>query len=167
VEQARQLLSQGDADGALALLHAAKAGDPGNSNVDIAMAQAQAAAGNADKALEILEQLPLDARDDPRVKQLQGLLDFEALVATAPPEAELEQRLRENPDDSEARHLLAARKVLREDYEPALELLLELMRRDRGYGNDAARKAMVALFDLLGEDPRVPRYRSRMMNLLY
>lgn len=167
VEQAQQLLLQGDAAGALQLLEKAKVEDPANSKVDIALAQAYAAAGNAGRALEILDKLPLDAQDDPQVKRLRGLLGFEALVASAPSEAELEQRLEQNPDDSEARHLLAARKVLKQDYESALELLLELMRRDRKYGEDAARKAMVALFDLLGDDPLVPRYRSRMMNLLY
>ena len=167
VEQARQLLLQGDAEGALDLLEQAKAGDPTNPNVDIALAQAQAAAGNGEKAMEILERLPLDAQDDPQVKTLKGLLFFENLLASAPSESELEQRLEENASDSEARYLLAAHKAVKQDYEGALELLLELMRKDRAYGDDAARKAMLKLFDLLGEDPLVQKYRSRMMNLLY
>ncbi len=167
VEQARQLLLQGDAKGALDLLEQAKAGDPTNPNVDVALAQAQAAAGNGEKAMEILERLPLDAQDDPQVKTLKGLLFFENLLASAPPESELEQRLEEDASDSEARYLLAAHKAVKQDYESALEGLLELMRKDRAYGDDAARKAMLRLFDLLGEDPLVQKYRSRMMNLLY
>jgi|AMFO01.1.fsa_nt_gi thioredoxin len=167
VEQARALLLQGDAEGALKILEVAKAEDPGNPNVDIALAQAKAAAGDAGSALEILDRLPLDAQDKPEVQRLKGMLHFEALAAGAPDAATLATRLERNADDHEARRLLAARKVLAEDYEGALELLLELMRRDRKFGDDAARKDMVAVFDLLGEDPLVPRYRSRMMNLLY
>ena len=167
VEQARQLLLQGDARGALELLEGAKAGDPDNVNVDIVLAQAHAAAGDTDRAMEILERLPLDAQDDAQVKTLKGLLFFENLLASAPAEKELEQRLEENNGDSEARYLLAAHKVVKQDYESALELLLELMRKDRNYGDDAARKAILKIFDLLGDDPLVARYRGRMMNLLY
>jgi len=158
---------KGNAKVALDLLQEAKAGDPDNPNVDIALAQAHAAAGDTDSAMKILERLPLDAQDDAQVKTLKGLLFFENLLASAPAEEELEQRLEENSGDSEARYLLAAHKVVKQDYESALELLLELMRKDRNYGDDAARKAILRVFDLLGEDPLVHKYRSRMMNLLY
>ncbi len=167
VEKARQLLLAGDADQALKILEAAKATDPINVNVDIALAQAHAANADAARALEIIEKLPLEAREKPEVKQIEGLLHFEKLAQQAPDEATLAQRLEQNPEDHEARHLLAARRVLHEDYEGALELLLELMRRDRKYGDDAARKDMVRIFELLGDDPLVARYRGRMMNLLY
>ncbi len=167
VEKARQLLLAGDADQALKILEATKATDPANVNVDIALAQAHAASGQPDRALEILQGLPLEAREKPEVQRLEGLLHFEALATDAPDESTLSRRLEQNPDDHEARRLLAARKVLQEDYAGALDLLLELMRKDRGYGDDAARKDMVRIFDLLGDDPLVPRYRSRMMNLLY
>ena len=167
VEQARARLLQGDAAGALQILEKAKVDDPTNGQVDIALAQAYAAAGNRERALEILDKLPLEVHDDPQAKRLKGLLEFEVLAAKAPDAETLARRLKENPDDSEARHLLAVRKVLNEEYAAALDLLLELMRKDRNYGDDAARKAMVAIFDLLGEDPLVPRYRSKMMNLIY
>jgi len=167
VERARSLLLQGDAEGALKILEAAKAADPTNVNIDIATAQAKAAVGDASAALGIIEKLPLEAQQKPEVQRLKGLLHFEAIASGNADPAELAARLEKNSDDHEARRRLAARKVLEEDYEAALELLLELMRRDRKFGDDAARRDMVAIFDLLGEDPLVSRYRSRMMNLLY
>ena len=167
VDQARELLLQGNSDAALELLERAKASDPGNVRVDIALAQAHAASGDAEQALEILDTLPLDAQDDAEVKRLKGVLHYESLLSSAPSEEELERRLAGDENDSEARHLLAAHKVVKQEYEGALELLLDLMRRDRNYGDDAARKEMLRIFDLLGEDPLVARYRSRMMNLLY
>ena len=41
------------------------------------------------------------------------------------------------------------------------------MQRDRQYGDDAARKALIKLFELLGNDPLVARYRGRMASLLH
>ena len=48
-----------------------------------------------------------------------------------------------------------------------MDLLLELMKKDREYGDDGGRKALVQVFDLLGNDPRVHDYRRRMASLLY
>lgn len=48
-----------------------------------------------------------------------------------------------------------------------MELLLQLMQQDRSYGDDAGRKGLLQVFDLLGDDPRVSRYRSRRASLLY
>ena len=80
---------------------------------------------------------------------------------------ELEARLDADEDDHEARFQLALRKVVEQDYDAAMELLLELMRRDRSYDDDAGRRGLLQVFELLGDDPRVSRYRSRMASLLY
>lgn len=165
VDQAEQLLLQGEVEDALKLLEQAKLADASNSNIDIALAQAYTAAGNAEKALEITDSLPADIQEKPEIRVLRGLLFFEQLLEGAPNDAELQQRLQHN--DSEARYLSAARDVVNQRYEEAMQQLLELMRKDRSYGDDAARKALLKLFDILGDDPRVPRYRSKMMSLIY
>jgi putative thioredoxin len=41
------------------------------------------------------------------------------------------------------------------------------MQTDRSYADDGARKALLRLFDLLGDDPLVARYRARLFNLLH
>jgi putative thioredoxin len=41
------------------------------------------------------------------------------------------------------------------------------MQKDRGFGDDAARTALLKLFDMLGDEPSVNRYRARMFNLLH
>ena len=167
VERARALLGQGQAEEALALLDAARQSDPDNPNIDIARAQTLAVLGRFDEAQAILDKLPLDQQDEPQVKALRAMLLFDRLAAEAPSPEELAKRLEADPDDNEARYLLAAHKVMARDHQGALDLLLELMRKDRRFRDDAARKAMVAIFDLLGDDPLVPRYRSKMMNLLF
>ena len=167
VAQARERLLEGDAEAAMQLLERARSEDPGNPRVTLAIAQAQAATGEVQAAEATLDALPLEEQEKPEVQRLRGHLHFESVVAQAPPAQALEARLAEHPEDSEARYQLAAHRVLAQDYEGAIRLLLELMQRDRGYGDDAARRALIRLFDLLGDDPLVARYRGRMFALLH
>ncbi len=167
VDQARQLLASGQADAAQALLQQAIDQDPANHRATLALAQAMAAQGQSADAEAALDALPLDQQHDPEVTALRSQLYFDGLLAQAPPEAELADRLAADPKDSEARLQFAVHRVLGGDYDAALEQLLTLMRDDRQYGDDAARKTLVRVFELLGDDPRVARYRGRMASLLY
>ena len=91
-----------------------------------------------------------------RARQLKVFEDELAEITTAT-----------DPDSPEALHRLALGKVLDQDYDAAMDLLLQLMRQDRSYGDDAGRRNLLKLFDLLGDDPRVGDYRRRMASLLY
>jgi putative thioredoxin len=63
---------------------------------------------------------------------------------------------------------LAALQVLAEDYPAALENFLELLRRDRKFNDDAGRKGLLAVFNLLNNQGElVSRYRHQMTRLLY
>lgn len=165
--QAQQALLAGDGDTALALLSQAKDEDPANSRIDIVLAQTLAALGDVTGAKAALDGLPADEQDKPEVQALRSHLDFEDQAADAADPETLKKRLAENENDSEARFQLAVHLVNAQQYDGALELLLELMRRDRSYEDDAARKTMIKIFDLIGDDPLAARYRSRMFNLLH
>ena len=167
VKKAREKLAAGDADAAIALLNQARAADPDNPRVVLALAGAQAAAGDVAAAEATLDGLPMNEQAKPEVAALRSHLYFEGQLAGAPPAAELEARLAADPGDSEARFRLALHKVVEQDYDTAIELLLELMKKDRGFGDDAGRSTLLKVFDLLGDDPRVGQYRRRMASLLY
>ena len=167
VQKAREKLAAGDADAAIALLTRARADDPDNPRVVLALAGAQAAAGDVAAAEATLDGLPVNEQAKPEVAALRSHLYFEGQLAGAPPAAELEARLAADPGDSEARFRLALHKVVEQDYDTAMELLLELMKKDRGFGDDAGRSTLLKVFDLLGDDPRVGQYRRRMASLLY
>lgn len=167
IHKAHALLSSGDADGAIALLLAARETDPGNSRVTMALARAQAASGDTAAAEATLDALPDAEKQKPEVVALRSHLYFEAQVAGVPAAAELEAALDANPEDHEALFRLGLRRVVDGDYDSAMALLLELMRRNRGFGEDAARRALLKVFELLGNDPRVGQYRRLMASLLH
>ncbi|WP_462320523.1 thioredoxin [Halochromatium sp.] len=168
LDQARQAMTNGDLTGAKTLIERAERDDPDNSRVFIAQVQLKAAEGDAEAALALLEHTPLDLANDPELSALRGRLSFSAAVSGAPPADALKAALEANPSDSEARYQLAAHQVLAGDNEAALENLLTLLKRDRQYGDDAARKGMVAIFDLLGGSSElVSRYRAKMLSSLY
>jgi len=167
IDKAHALLSSGDADGAIALLLAAREADPDNSRVTMALARAQAASGDTAAAEATLDALPDAEKRKPEVVALRSHLYFEAQVAGVPAAGELEAALDANPDDHEALFRLGLRRVVDGDYDSAMALLLELMRRNRGFGEDAARRALLKVFELLGNDPRVGQYRRLMASLLH
>jgi putative thioredoxin len=168
IARARRVLASGDAAGAGELLERARGIEPDNPRLIPAQAGVRAASGDYEGALALLERVPLEIADDPEVTTLRGRLHFAKATAEAPAEAVLTERLAADPGDSEARYLLAAHSAARGDYQAALDHLLTLMKRDRGYGDDAARKAMVMIFDLLGgEGPLVASYRPKMLSALY
>lgn len=166
--QAEQLLLQGDADNAGALIQQAAQADPGSPRVMLANARYLATVGKLDEAKQQLDALPEEEKSNPEVSAMLARLEFDNANADSPPPEELERRLQENPDDSEARHQLASHKIMQNDLEGALELLLVLMQKDREYGDDLARKDMLRIFDMLGgQGELVKRYRNRMFNFLH
>ncbi len=167
VADARERLADGDAESAIALLIAAREADPDNARVIVALAEARATTGDIDGAERALAGLPMSEQEKPAIVALRNRLFFHGQVAAAPDVAELEERLDADADDHEARFQLALRKAINEDYETALELLLTLMQKDREYGDDAGRRGLVKVFDVLGDDPLVSQYRRRMASLMY
>ncbi len=168
ITRANDLARQGRIDDAIRLAEKAKEADPRNLRTLIAYASLKAVAGETAEARTILDGLPESEREHPDVKGLRAQLLFDAVAETAPQAAELERRLSSDPANSEARYQLAAQLVMDGRYEQALEQLLLLLQKNRGYGDEAARKGMLAIFDILGGGGElVSRFRNRMFNVLH
>ena len=166
--QAEQLLLQGDAEAAGTLIQQAASMDPGGTRVMLANARYLAILGRLDEAEQQLQSLPREERDKPEVAAMLARLQFDRSSAGAAPPQVLEQRLEKDPRDCEALHQLAQHRIAENDFEGALELLLKLLQQDRNYGDEAARKDMLRIFELLGgQGELVKRYRNRMFNLLH
>ncbi len=164
---AAEQMEQGDLDAAAALLAEVRAESPDNTRLFPAEVRLALARGERDAAADLLEHTPIELVNDPEIAQLRGRLAFAEAAEQAPSVEACEKRLAADPNDSAARYALAARQVLAGDYQPALDHLLTLMQRDRTYGDDAGRRGMLMIFDLLGDDPLVTAYRVKLARLLY
>lgn len=174
IERALAALHTGQADQALQLLRAAVAEDTSYDRPKIELVRQLLAlpldGNNAERLAEsekLLGSLSAAKRADPEVAALRTRLQFLRVAASAPPLAQLEHALAGDPTNAEARYQLSAYKVLTGDYEPAMQQLLEVVRRDRRFGDDAGRKGLVDLFTLLGNnDPLVAKYRDLLSRAL-
>jgi putative thioredoxin len=102
-----------------------------------------------------------------RVSGLNAKLDLAQGAAAAPSEDVLRERIAADPNDLEARLQLAHLHVATQRYREALEELLEIVRRDRKFGGDAARKTMVKVFELLGNQGElVSEFRRKLASAM-
>lgn len=166
VQQAQELLSTGDISGAITALQAAQAADPGNPRITMTLAQVLASSGEIEAAEQTLDSLPDDEQSKPEIARLRGQMYFHRLAGDASID-QLMQQLADNPDDLETRFRLAAAQVMQGDASGALDNFLLVMQKDRKFGDDGARLALLKLFDMLGDEPAVARYRARMFALLH
>lgn len=149
------------------LLAQAQLSEPKNLRVPVDHAKLLIVEHRYGEAKEILSKLSQQARASSAIANLLSHLE---LIEAAQPDMAiemLEQELLAAPDDSAARFTLAATLLLRDDYDTALMNLLELVKRDRAFGNDIGRRAIIAIFDLLGNQGElVNRYRSGLFAVL-
>jgi len=170
--EALAALAAGRPEEAVERLRQALALDPEHPRIPLELAEALLRAGRPAEARDVLEGLPAGRPADPSAEEeTRRLLEQVALAEAAQiagdPEA-LRARLQREPEDLEARYALGAHLFLEGRHREALEQFLEVMRRDRRFRDDGARKAMLAVFAILGEEhPLVQEYRRRMASLLY
>jgi putative thioredoxin len=152
---------------ALDLLAQAEQLDPKNEDVRIDRAAIFADAGRPEDARKLLDDLSPLTQMNERVSALKARLDLAQGAAAAPSEDVLKARVARDENDLEARLQLAHQYVGRQDYRPALEQLLELVRRNRAYGDDIARKTMLKVFELLGNQGElVSEFRKKLASAM-
>jgi len=153
-------------DSALTRLVQIAMDDPANLRVPATIGKLLISDGRLEEAWKILTALPREVRDQGEIATLLAHLQFLRLAADAADEADLLARLETAPDDLQARHQLAALRLIDDDYESAMHQLLEIMRRDRRYGDGAGRLGLLAVFRILGnEHPLVGKYRQLMLEI--
>jgi putative thioredoxin len=148
---------------------AQRAGDaPGGATGFAATVEEALAARDVALATAALAALEAEDPQRPALKGLRARIAFLEAAIARPDVAALRAALANNPSDGEARHALAAHHAVAGDYATALSEWLELMRRDRRYGDDLARRSLLAAFDVLGEGHELTAgYRRRMASLLH
>ncbi len=151
----------------VARLRDAVQAEPDKDELKLDLALALLRTGAADEAVQLLDALPANLATDDRAVRARARLGFAALLHDAPAPAALEQALAADPDDHQARHLLAVHHLVGGDASAGLEHLLELLRRDRAYGEGLAKRSLIDAFRVVEDEDLVGQYRRRMASLLF
>lgn len=167
LETAQALFAEGRIGEAEELLKQALAEDNENAVALILYARCLAERGELGEA-----ELVLDAvKGDEHKQALAGAraqLTFLRQANDLPEVADLKSRLAQNAEDDEAAYQLAIQQLARQQHEAALDGLLKLFVRNRGYADGLPHKTLLQVFDLLGSDhPLVTTYRRKLYQALY
>ena len=167
LQQARESADSGDLAGAVSLLRKALADDPDNNRIHPVLIRLLIKAGDYVQAEQLIKNLPVNLQHSDDISVLQASLRFLGILRDAPDVPALVADIEKDPDDLLSRYQLSAHKVILEEYEAAMDQLLEIIRRDRTYRDDGARKALLDIFTILGNSgDLVKRYRSKLALLL-
>jgi len=165
--EAERLAESGDTEAAFTAFDQALADDPRSITARLAYARALLNDARVERAAELLDAAPLDAAGDRGVQRLKSLLGFYRLVDPAHEEKALEADANGKPPSPGALRELAARRVLAGEHAAAMDMLLCLMQTDRAYGDNAAHKDLLAVFDLTDDPVLVGSYRRKLSSMLY
>jgi putative thioredoxin len=142
--------------------------EPDGTTVLLDNAATQLELRDVPSAAEAIRRVEAAAPGHPALKLLRAQLGFVEAANARPDVPALRAQLERDPSDSAARHALAAHHALAGDYATALAEWLELMRRDRRFGDDLARRSLLTAFEVLGEGHElVLATRRRMASLLH
>lgn len=167
VESAMGLYEQGSVEQATALLKELQAEDPTNTEVLLSLGQISVGTGEFDTAESCLNVLSEEARESTAGRRLAAMLRLARQQGTEPVDVPaLKQALAEDESNSDARFKLAMHTAMTGDVQSALDELLVILQKDRAYNDGAAQKSMLALFDVLGDDPLAGQYRRKMFGML-
>ena len=168
LKSADAALVAGDAAGAAELYSEVLAGDPANVHALAGLARSYLEAGSIEEAKHTLAQVPEAKRNDTAVAAARAALEVAEQAAHLGPVAELEQKVAANPLDHQARFDLAIALNGNSRRQEALDQLLEIVRRDRKWNDDAARKQLVQFFEAWGPtDEHTVSGRRRLSSILF
>jgi len=168
LENADAALAAGAHEQARDLYRAVLVEDQSNVKAYSGFARAMLAENRLSDVQAMMEQIPEELLSAPEIISLAGMMTLAERAASLPDTAQLEAALAANGDDHDARHALAQALLGRGQPEAGAEHLLTIMRKDRAWNDDGARKAMLELFEALGHSaPLTVTYRKKLSALLF
>ncbi|MDH4412093.1 MAG: thioredoxin [Rhizobium sp.] len=168
LEEASGLLAAGDIDGAAQLFAAILQADPDNTQAIAGLAECMIGANQHQRARELVSQLPEELAKAAEIQALLKRLDQIDEARKLGDPVELEHTLSLDPDNHEARLKLAKIRNVEGRREEAAEHLLLIMKRDRTFEDDGARKQLLQFFEVWGpKDPATVMARRRLSSILF
>ncbi|BBP46020.1 co-chaperone YbbN [Thiosulfatimonas sediminis] len=162
-------LQLGDYESALQQLVAASQVNPNNFKIHLDIVKVYIAQGEIDNAKTLAQRLPEDIRHSPEIKALMDNIKYIEIANSAPPMADILERLATEPNDPEMLYALAMHQLAKNESAAAMQTLLHLFSNHREFGDDVARKTLLELFENRkhSETDLVNQYRRKLQNLLF
>jgi putative thioredoxin len=151
--EAEDAAAKGDAAGAAAIYSEILADNPGDAKAIGGLAKLHIAAGRLQEAKALLDtapSAPAGKEQDPAVAAAHAALRLAEQASNVGELAPLEQAVAANSDNHQARFDLAVALSAKGDRDGAADQLLEIIRRDRKWNDEAARKQLLQLFEAWG-----------------
>lgn len=142
--------------------------EPGHPRAVAGLARCYLRSGDVERARQTLGLVRPDAVGDEAIRTVEAELQLKDQAAQAGDAGPLLAKLQANANDHQARYDLALARDAAGDREAAIDELLELIRRDRKWNEEAARKHLVTLFEAMGPaDPRTVAARRKLSSILF
>ncbi|MBI5262632.1 MAG: thioredoxin [Bradyrhizobium sp.] len=168
LKEADAVLAEGDAATAAQIYAEALAVDATNIAALAGLAKCYVSTGAVEQAKKTLAMVPESKRNDAAVKAVQAAIDLAEQAESLGPIAELEQKVAANPLDHQARFDLATALNAQGKRQAATDHLLEIIRRDRKWNDDGARRQLVQFFEAWGgTDEATVEGRKRLSTILF
>jgi putative thioredoxin len=168
LQAADAALADGDAAGAATLYAQILAEDNTNVTALAGLARSYVETGALDQARQTLAMIPESKRNESAVVAAQAALQLTEQAKTLGPLTELEQKVAANPLDHQARFDLALALNGKGRRLEALDNLIAIVKRDRKWNDDGARKQLVQFFDAWGPtDEATVEGRKRLSSILF
>ena len=167
VAEGKAQLEQGQAEAAAQCFAAAVQQDREKAEAWGGLVRALIAMGDEEQAEEVLREVPATLAEHAEIVGARSALALlaEGRKAQAA-RAGLEARLAANPDDFQARYDLATALNASGAREEAADALLEIVRRNRAWNEDAARLQLLKFFEAWGFDDAATMAARRKLSAL-
>jgi putative thioredoxin len=167
--EAKALMEAGDAAQAGEVFSALLQQEPENPDAWAGLMRALIALGQEDQAREALAQVPEKIAEHAEISGVRSALALaEEGRAARDKLGELQARLAADPADHQARYDLATALNAMGEREQAADALLEIVRRQRAWNEEAARLQLLKFFEAWGfEDPATMAARRKLSALLF
>jgi putative thioredoxin len=168
LKEAEKALAANDAAGAADLYARVLSEDSNNVAAMAGLARAQVASGSLEQAKQTLTLVPPNKQNDAAVAAVRAALELAEQAQSLGPVTELEQKIAANPLDHQARFDLAVALNAAGKRSDAATHLLDIVKRDRKWNDDGARKQLVQLFEAWGPtDEATVEGRRRLSSILF
>jgi len=165
---AEAALAEGDPQAAVDLYGQILDEDPDSITALAGLARAYVKGGAIDEAKQTLDMVPEAKRKDAAVAAARAAIDLAEQAQSVGPLSELEAKVAANPLDHQARFDLAVALNGSGKRLEAVDHLVAIVRRDRKWNDDGARKQLVQFFEAWGgTDPATVEGRKRLSSVLF